>query len=650
MIASHSASRPLHNDRHNSGGGSDYNDSNFSNGCDDSFEDQGRRSQAQYSHQHVSYELPSNDEYGSPPSPGRPPPPPPAHRSNHGSPAASANSSYGFSPLNAPREDPRDLSRQSNYRHSMPGYAQDDPYQTYSQPSTQNMQRPYSNNNNNNFQQLPPRHHSYDDRYQGNYGSMQPSVEDAPASPGPSYSQPRRNDGGNRTQYEDPRYGQVPSPAPLNLSGRGSAASGHYSAGSGPIHTGYTGAASNGSPLPYRDYNQIGTNEQREHQHHHQRRRTEDPMRSTAGFVPSVPPSLVAGMDPLIAQEVSERMYNEDRASWNQNIPNTARTRYPDQSQYRTHSLQSQDSAPQPFVPAASNYDDRQSRLITNTYTPVVKPRAISPDPRMPMRKSVSPAPLPSGSGETRRLSGIPFGPDAYNELNPNVPVAATSGGKYNTSEAEVDPNAKIIMHDGREVDPSDHLPEQTWAALPPHQKKAFDNPSPARGRPSPSGAQPMPPAGRRPFRESGRPMSMASPASSPMYGTGVISDPSTPVSTGRNRLQKKSNRQSALPPPHSSPLAPVSTYQDNSYAQRPLPRARTMEFAGENGYGSYGGEGAGYRGNSGGPPVPGKLPIQQGPPPPPPEENAWALLEEMKSIDLGAGRARRRGHNHAVV
>ena len=47
-----------------------------------------------------------------------------------------------------------------------------------------------------------------------------------------------------------------------------------------------------------------------------------------------------------------------------------------------------------------------------------------------------------------------------------------------------------------------------------------------------------------------------------------------------------------------------------------------------------------------GNPPIPAKIPMNHGPPPPPPEENAWALLEEMKRIDLGTGRARRRGYD----
>ena len=58
-------------------------------------------------------------------------------------------------------------------------------------------------------------------------------------------------------------------------------------------------------------------------------------------------------------------------------------------------------------------------------------------------------------------------------------------------------------------------------------------------------------------------------------------------------------------------------------------------------------GSSPGYRGTSGPPPIPAKLPMTMNgaPPPQPGGADAWALLEEMKNIDLGSGRARRRGY-----
>jgi hypothetical protein len=176
-----------------------------------------------------------------------------------------------------------------------------------------------------------------------------------------------------------------------------------------------------------------------------------------------------------------------------------------------------------------------------------------------------------------------------------------------------------------------------------------------------------MPASGRRPLRVAGRPQSMLPtvPSQAP-YMTGALSDPSTPVpSQGRNRLQKKvPHRNSAaafVGPPGNvhTPLAPITPYQDN-YGYRSLPRAATIDFAGENPayQKNYGGSGGGFYGGSpngaphrnsfsgggggGAPPIPAKVPMSTNGMPP--DEGAWRLLEEMRNIDLGGGRSRRRG------
>ena len=141
-------------------------------------------------------------------------------------------------------------------------------------------------------------------------------------------------------------------------------------------------------------------------------------------------------------------------------------------------------------------------------------------------------------------------------------------------------------------------------------------------------------------------------------------SEPVTPAPPqGRTRLQKKANRISASPAAHmggSSPLAPISSNQ-TPYMSHPgsrdsgrsLTRAQTGDWGGD-GYGGHGYSSGspGYRGQQGPPPVPGKVPLEAYAPSRmrgEPQENAWALLEEMKSIDLGSGRARRR-HGGAIV
>jgi hypothetical protein len=600
---------------------------------------------------HVPYELPQPEDFGPPPSPGGPPPPPPAHRSRNNSahvspaPAMTSHGSYGFAQDRRP-SNPYETPPHDAHRHSMPAYSNSNSYQPYTPEGDRDQFRRSANAS---YQQSPPRHDSYDSNYNNSYGTMQPTVEDAPPSPGGGHYSGHRGSGSQVAQYDDRRYDQVPSPAPLNLSGRGSAASGRNSTSTAPSHqlsNGSVGYTSNGSQLSYRSqtesvssrtsYNSMPQQDQRP------RGMSEDLPGSPEYGLPPVPATLVAGMDPIIAQEISDRIYDEKRASYNQN-GGSARGRYQNSSQYqsnRTHP-QSYHEVVTPFVPAAATYDERQSRVSAAT-VPIVKPRAISPDPRSPVRKSVSPSPGPPV--DKRRLSGIPFGPDSYNALNPSLsssmptpPLSAAYDAK------DVDPDAKIITHDGREIDPSDHIPESNYAPLLEKKGPKYASQLPDRNyRPPPS--QPMSAAGRRPLKQAGRPHSMQ-PMSTPIYMNAGPPDPSPP--TGRNRLQKKANRMSAQPAPNSSPLAPITPYQDN-YAPGSLPRANTGDFGTNENYAptNYGSS-PGYRGTSGPPPIPAKVPMNMnGPPPPQPGgADAWALLEEMKNIDLGSGRARRRGY-----
>ncbi|KAJ5111510.1 hypothetical protein N7532_002045 [Penicillium argentinense] len=94
-------------------------------------------------------------------------------------------------------------------------------------------------------------------------------------------------------------------------------------------------------------------------------------------------------------------------------------------------------------------------------------------------RKSVSPRP---SSSDSRGGSSIPFSPDSYNSLNPNASRSATSRdptpaydspsqARDAAMRAEIEPvrdlSQPIIGDDGREIDPSDHLPTDTWAPEP---------------------------------------------------------------------------------------------------------------------------------------------------------------------------------------
>ena len=642
-----------------------YDPRNDYNQGDDRYDDEEQHNDRRHRQNSVPipYELPQPDDFGPPPSPGGPPPPPPAHRSRNGSqhvspaPVMTPHGSYGF-PSDRKTSNQCETPIHEVHRHSIPEYTQSDSYQTYTPPVNEEQfgrsmngtgyqqlppQPPLRQNNYESNQHQRPRQSSYDARYNGNYGSMQPTVEDEPPTPGPAGHSGHRGSGSRTSQYDERRYD--PSPAPLNLSGRGSAASGHYSVSTAQSTQYSNGYASSNSPSSFRDqsvsaqtsYSTLPSQNQQP------RKLSDDRVAGSPDSygLPPVPPTLVPGMDPNIAQEISDRIYAEKRASYNQSAGSSPRGRY-DSPQYqpsRPHPLSYHEAAT-PFVPAAATYDERQSRFATATTAPIVKPRAISPDPRSTARKSVSPAPE---SPDKRRLSGVPFGPDSYNALNPSLTGSTSTpslSARYDTKE--VDPDAKIITHDGREVDPSDHIPESNYAPLLEHKGPKYASQLPDRNyRPPP---QQNPPQVRTPLRQPGRPQSMA--ASSPIYMSGGDQDLSTPP-TGRNRLQKKVNRMSAQPAPHSSPLAPISPYQDNSYAPSPrsLPRPHTGDYSNENYAPQHYGSSPGYRGAPGPPPIPAKVPV--GPPVPPPQPNspdAWALLEEMKNIDLGSGRARRRG------
>ncbi|OBT60787.1 hypothetical protein VE03_09961 [Pseudogymnoascus sp. 23342-1-I1] len=662
--------RDMYNDRHDDyGQPENYNGSNVSSRHEDPYTRSRNDLRQEYAPQQMAYEAPPSD-YDPPSSPEGPPPPPPVHRVHQTAAAPASSPGYGFPPPNPTREAQFDHLRQDNQRQSIPAYSQNAPQQPYTPPRQQHAPAPApppsSYGQQDHYQGSVPRHNSYDDRYHNStFSSMQPTVEDAPPSPSPTSfaTASHRASEPQMSQYGDRRYDDVPSPAPLNLNGGGSTTSGNYKMNANAYNSNVSHeVVDNRHADPYYDQpppasKDIQPRSYTQDPYYDQpppapkdiqpRSYTQDPIEPPqSGFMPSLPPSLVAGFDPLIARGISDRIHSDTRPRGDSYTTPTHYSESPQgayQPQYRDDARAEPYTQP-PSYPAQAAPLDRQARGIPSTYTTVIKPHPVSPHPPSPNpshsihRKSVSPAP-PSPS--PRPLSSsVPFGPDDYSSLNPHAPAVTTIE----------DPDAKIILYDGREVDPSDHLPEASWAALPPNLQKKLD--AEARGQ---RGPPPSVAGGARRMERRERPMSAYAEQTPP------------PVGQGRTRLQKKAHRVSAVAAPGqmggSSPLAPISP-NPNSYGSvsgsregpggRSLPRAQTGDW-GVGGEGGYGGGGystgsPGYRGQSrdGGvppPPVPGKVPIssggggQRGEP----QENAWALLEEMKSIDLGSGRARRR-------
>ncbi|KAI0974114.1 hypothetical protein F4678DRAFT_399516 [Xylaria arbuscula] len=588
---------------------------------------------------------------------GERPPPPPAHRarisSGHSPDANSMHrGSYEMVQHKATPPMRHDVLRNEAHRYSVPAapspsaYPGRPIYKPYdSAPNLQNGPQfdEYDTN-----PAPAPRHQSLDSGYDTHQRLMQPTVEDVPESWTPPQARPRNS----ISQYDEPEYNPVPSPNPLNLGGHGSISHEQYDPGQPPSQTHYENYGNNAppSPLPAVDYSQALMHVPRAQTYQIDHYQTQpngltNPLAGAIDYASStVPPTLVPGVDPTLALEGPER-FHQDRKQ---------ERRYTQPSQMVVHSRGRQHSEPpshyaanyqphgQPADPRA--YDRALVAYSSGPNTPSAAAdtsdyRRISPSPsahHVIKRKSVSPAPPAS---EPRRLSGVPFGPDSYDALNPSIAASREDLNSGNYTNAD----GKIVTPDGREVDPSDHLPMDTWAPEPEPKKSTPSTET--RSRPVLNGAQPMPPSGRRPLRVAARPQSMA--VTPPTYAT---PEPTGPRNSGRNRLQKKNHRASALPAPisgGSSPLGPATAHQRNSTPPRALVRASTFDY--ENHGPPFDNElGVARIGYGSGPPIPAKVPMMSGglgPTAPAPRgSEEFALMEEMSRIDIGTGRARRHG------
>ncbi|MCJ1326307.1 hypothetical protein MMC10_002971 [Thelotrema lepadinum] len=289
-----------------------------------------------------------------------------------------------------------------------------------------------------------------------------------------------------------------------------------------------------------------------------------------------------------------------------------------------------------------SQYGDRRNgwpnhgdmARVHRASAPIIKPRAVSPDSRTPIRKSVSPHPdsAPRDSGSR----GAPFSPDSYEQFNPNLGSAKSINAptpKYNTPESireaardrEKEEKLKagpIVDSSGRVVDPSDHLPAETWAPEPEKKTPRKSHQINVKFRHSPQGTQSLPTSAQRlpPRQPVMRPQPI--PPMTHAHSTNDVS----PTPVGRNRLQKRNG-----PAPvhfNSSPAVPMSYGTPPPQALREHPN-----------YGSYGNSPSYARGSPGGlPPVPAKVPMGA-------EQEDWdvgGMEDEFSSIDIGPGRPRR--------
>ena len=391
------------------------------------------------------------------------------------------------------------------------------------------------------------------------------------------------------------------------------------------------------------------------------RRQSQGPVSFSADdhYSQEIPPSLVPGYDPSIAEAESARVNHEKRMStrprqgfgpspiYTASPAREVQQRRIDLAQYENSSpVQMHDRSPiqDPDLGRGQipRYNHNSPGPPQERYAieprahrasaPMSQPRAISPDPRIPIRKSVSPQ--PEASPYEQRKSPIPFSPDSYEEFNPNLRSASSinkSGAKYNTpdqaknaarqrEQEEKLEEGPIIGNDGRIIDPSDHLPTETWAPEPEPKVRRKGPEITFRFRNSPQGAQPMPNTSPRPPRET-----VIRPQSSSTTTHTYSRDPTSPTTaTTRARLQKKSYVSGGLPA--SSPAIPTV----NSNSSSPLPLREHVDY----GYSNS----PSYSRNSPvtvPPPIPAKVALLGS------GQEDWgssALSEEMKRIDIGVG------------
>lgn len=583
------------------------------------------------------------------------PPPPPAHRTAYGGGSQEVAHRGSFDGPSQKATSPmpmrHDVLKNEAHRHSVSAYPAARPaFRPYDSAPPAPLPGPPQDTLG--YEPSPPRHQSYDPTYDTPPRPMQATVEDVPDSPSGPYGH-SSSQSSARVSHEDMGYDHGPlNPAPLNLS---------RSPGASPLHRGPSpreaadgyhdqGHQAQNSPAAGRRFS---TSPGRGHYNPLERApyprygsEYEDHMqqqRPSRHGLPELPSSLVPGVDPSLSQELSDRTHDErrnDRRYTTQNIGTPPRDRHtsePPPNYGPGEAGSPYGYAPPPQLP----YERRSGTDVTYSGGPeqrMIHSHSTSPAPQSKpqhtiKRKSVSPAPPPA---ENRRVSDVPFGPDSFDAFNSTI-VATRD------ERAPVDPDAKIVTYDGREVDPSDHLPVESWAPEPEAKQPKQASPEP-RARPSPSGAQPMPPSGRRQLRVAGRPQPPPA-APHPSYGPQEPHTPPAPGSAGRNRLHKKTRSSAAASPAGvgSSPLAPISS---ENYQDRQSPYTPTRGTQRSPNHYDYPNEN--HAPHYGAPPIPAKVPIGGGGGAVMSGANGVvgddALMQEMQRIDIGAGRSRRRG------
>ncbi|KAJ5482635.1 hypothetical protein N7475_001447 [Penicillium sp. IBT 31633x] len=298
-------------------------------------------------------------------------------------------------------------------------------------------------------------------------------------------------------------------------------------------------------------------------------------------------------------------------------------------------------------VPAPVHYDAPVYPLRTSPRPIDQRPTSsrgetVSPETRVVTRKSVSPRP---SSSDCRGGSSIPFSPDSYISLNPNAsrtpsrdpspaydtPSQARDAAVRAKAEPARDVDGPIIGDDGREIDPSDHLPTDTWAPEPERKNRKPEvvirfkhSPRPtSRGNDSPSTR----PAGQP--RVGFRTETTSYPSDRPVKytPTHVQASPGAMVRTSPRPEYSRERSDAYVPRTYNTPTA-VDRPRSSRSSVSPSPGSRSPLY-------DY----------SPGPPIPNKVPITGGSPgypvmsgnPNGVNVRMDALSRELSTIDIGS-------------
>lgn len=494
--------------------------------------------------------------------------------------------------------------------------------------------------------------------FQPPYGPMQPQIEDDDEGPPPP--PPAHREGvGQSSHHQSSHNGARPVPMP-DPSGHPSARTPGNSPGRQPQpYAPYQVDARSVSPSTERDPSYRGYSASSQTSYNQPRRYPSQDFADSSNEA-AVPPSLVAGYDPTIADAESERMMHENNSDRRRSyVPLPAATSAQPVQPRAPPAYQMPLENAKPPPPTVEDAEPQDNSMA------LAKQRSVSPDTRgVPARKSVSPRPSVSPKPTTAEepvLSGIPFSPDSFDALNPNVGNASAvqpQGAPYETPEQALETARQreveklrdvgpIIGNDGRVIDPTDHLPTDTWAPEP--ERKGRKPEVVVRFKNAPQSSK----AGRPRDSEAQRPQSMSTPShASHRHSVGPqTADSNSPAPPGgRNRLQKQSGRRNSYIPPHVSDTAITPPRSNNALRERenfaaydnngnkqstspyysPQQNSRPPTSHSPSS-GSY------YHSNTG-PPIPAKVPIHPGNQNYPVYSGGGgdALSEEMRRIDIG--------------